>query len=80
MFVPCIIKSSRKNQHNAQIFTTALFHMLPATCFGSSLPSSGSFWIRLSYVKIEIDMVVYHIIWLIGLCVGVCTELGSTTN
>jgi hypothetical protein len=51
MFVPCIIEHSRKNQHNAQICTTALFHMLAPTCFGSSLPSSGSFWIRLSYMK-----------------------------
>jgi hypothetical protein len=34
-------------------------YMLDPTCFGSSLPSSGSFWIRLSYVKIQIDMVVY---------------------
>jgi hypothetical protein len=51
MFVPCIIKRSRKNQHNAQICTTALFHVLALTCFGNSLPSSGSFWIRLSYVK-----------------------------
>jgi hypothetical protein len=25
--------------------------MLAATCFGSSLPSSGSSWIRLGYVK-----------------------------
>jgi hypothetical protein len=25
--------------------------MLAPTCFGSSLPSLGSFWIRLSYVK-----------------------------
>jgi hypothetical protein len=32
-------------------------YMLAPTCFGSSLPSSGSFWIRLSYVKIQIDMV-----------------------
>jgi hypothetical protein len=47
------------NQHNAQICTTALFYMLAPTCFGSSLPSSGSFWISLSYVKIQIDMVVY---------------------
>jgi hypothetical protein len=46
-------------------------YMLAPTCFGSSLPSSGSFWIRLSYVKIQIDMVVYHITWLSGLCVGV---------
>jgi hypothetical protein len=35
--------------------------MLAPTCFGSSLPSSGSFRIRLNYVKIQIDMVVYHI-------------------
>jgi hypothetical protein len=59
-----IIRCGRNNQHNAQICTTALFYMLAATCFGSSLPSSGSFWIRLSYVKIQIDMVVYHIMWL----------------
>jgi hypothetical protein len=32
---------------------------LAPTCFGSSLPSSGSFWIGLSYVKIQIDMVAY---------------------
>jgi hypothetical protein len=36
-------------------------YMLAPTCFGSSLPSSGSFWIRLSYVKIQIDLVVCHI-------------------
>jgi hypothetical protein len=44
--------------------------MLAPTCFGNSLPSSGSFWIRLSYVKIQIDIVVYHIMWLSSLCVG----------
>jgi hypothetical protein len=59
MFVPCIIGRSRNNRHNSQICTTALFYMLAPTCFGSSLPSSGSFWIRMSYVKIQIDMVVY---------------------
>jgi hypothetical protein len=61
MFVPCIVRCSRNNQHNAQICTTALFYMLAPTCFGSSLSSSPSFWIRLSYVKIQVDMVVYHI-------------------
>jgi hypothetical protein len=54
MSVPCIIGRSRNNQHNAQICTTALFYMLAPTCFGSSLPSSGGFWIRLSYFKIQI--------------------------
>jgi hypothetical protein len=33
--------------------------MLDPTCFGSRLPSSGSFWIRLSYVKIQIDIDLY---------------------
>jgi hypothetical protein len=59
MSVPCIIRRSRNNEHKAQICTSALFYMLAPTCFGSSLPSSGSFWIRLSYVKIQIDLVVY---------------------
>jgi hypothetical protein len=39
-------------------------YMLAPTCFGSDLQSSGSFWIRLSYVKIQINMMVYHIMWL----------------
>jgi hypothetical protein len=34
--------------------------MLVLTFFGSSVPSLESFWIRLSYLKIQIDMVVYH--------------------
>jgi hypothetical protein len=34
-------------------------YMLAPTCFGSSLPSSGSFWIRLSYVKIQVDIDLY---------------------
>jgi hypothetical protein len=34
-------------------------YMLAPTCFGGSLLSSGSFWIRLSYMKIQIDKVVY---------------------
>jgi hypothetical protein len=71
MLVPCIIRRRSNNQHNALICTTALFYMLPPTCFGSSLPSSWSFWTGHSYGKIQIGMVVYHIMWLTGLCVGV---------
>jgi hypothetical protein len=44
---------SRNNQHYAQTCTTAPFYILAPTCFGSSLPSSGSFRIRLSYMKIQ---------------------------
>jgi hypothetical protein len=51
-------------------FALLLFYMLAATCFGRSLPSSGSFWIRLSYLKL-IDLVVDHIMWLSGMCAGV---------
>jgi hypothetical protein len=38
MFVPCIIRRSRNNEHYTQICITALFYMLAPTCFGSSLP------------------------------------------
>jgi hypothetical protein len=44
MFAPCIIRRSRNNnQHYALICTTTLFYILAHKCFGSSLPSSGSF-------------------------------------
>jgi hypothetical protein len=42
MFVPCITRRSRTNEHYALICTNPLFHILAPTCFGSSLPSSGS--------------------------------------
>jgi hypothetical protein len=71
MFVPCIIRRSINNQRYTQICTTALFYTLAPTYFGSSLPSSGSFWIRLSYMKMQVDLVVNHIMWLSGLFVGV---------
>jgi hypothetical protein len=47
-------------------------YMLAPTCFGSSLPSSGNFWTRLSYVKIQIDIVVYHIMCGYVACVTEC--------
>jgi hypothetical protein len=43
MFVPCIIRRRRNDQQYAQICTTALFYIPAPICFGSSLPSSGSF-------------------------------------
>jgi hypothetical protein len=39
-------------------------YILAPTCFGGSLSSSGSFYIHRSYAKIQIDMVVYRIMWL----------------
>jgi hypothetical protein len=61
MFIPCIVRLSRNNQQYALIYTAALFYILAPTCFDSSLPSSGSFQICLSDMKIQIDLVVYHI-------------------
>jgi hypothetical protein len=59
MFVPCIIRRSRNNQHYAQICTTPLFYILAPTCFGSSLPSSGSFLDSSELLEIQIEWVVY---------------------
>jgi hypothetical protein len=43
MFVPCIARRSINNQHYALNCTTPLFNIQAHTCFGSSLPTSGSF-------------------------------------
>jgi hypothetical protein len=87
MFVPYIISRSRNNQHYAQICTTALFYILVPIRFGSSLPSSESFWTRLSYMKIQIDLVVYHIMLVkCPVCRSIVVQsivllsLGSTTD
>jgi hypothetical protein len=63
MFVLCIIRRSRNNQHYALICTTPLFYILAPTCFGSSLPSSGSFLDPSGLFAIQIESVVYHIMW-----------------
>jgi hypothetical protein len=43
----------------ALIFTTPLFYILAPTCFGSSLPSSGSFLDPFELPEIQIEWVVY---------------------
>jgi hypothetical protein len=63
MFVPCIIRRSRNNQHYTLICTTPLFYILAPTCFGSSLPSSGSFLDPSELLEIQIEWVVYHIMF-----------------
>jgi hypothetical protein len=60
MFVPCIIRRSRNNQHYALIYTTHLFYILAPTCFGSSLQSSGSFLDPSELLETQIEQVVYH--------------------
>jgi hypothetical protein len=53
--------SIRKDQQHALICTTPLFYVLAPTCFGSSLPSSGSFLDPPELIEIQIEWVVYHI-------------------
>jgi hypothetical protein len=54
-----MMSCSRNNQHYALICTTPLFYILAPTCFGSSLPSSGSFLDPSELPEIQIDWVVY---------------------
>jgi hypothetical protein len=50
----------RNDQQYALICTTPLFYVLAPTCFGSSLPSSGSFLDPSELLEINIEWVVYH--------------------
>jgi hypothetical protein len=59
MFIPCIIRRSRNNRHYALICNTPLFYILAPTCFGSSLPSSGSFLDPYELPEMQIEWVVY---------------------
>jgi hypothetical protein len=55
MFVLCIIRRNRNNQHYALICTIPLFYILAPTSFGSSLPSSGSFLHPSDLLEIQIQ-------------------------
>jgi hypothetical protein len=72
MFIPCIIRRSRNNQHYALICTTLLFYILAPTCSGSSLPSSASFLDPSELLEIQIEWVVYHIMCGYVTCVPDC--------
>src|SRR5215471_11725488 len=80
MSVPCIIRHSRNNQHYVLICTTPLFYILAPTCFGSSLPSSGSFLDPSELLEIQIDWVVYHIMCGYVAYVPVCRGCYRTTT
>jgi hypothetical protein len=78
MFVPCIIRRSRNNQHYALISTTPLFNILAPTCFGSSLPSSGNFLDVSELHEIQIEWVVCHIMCGYVACVPDCCGSGTS--
>jgi hypothetical protein len=72
MFVLCVISRSRNYQQYALICTTALFCILAATCFGSGLPSSGSFLEPSELLEIKIEWVVCHVTCGYVACVPDC--------
>jgi hypothetical protein len=80
MFLPYIIRRSRNNQHYALNCATPLFNILALTCFGCRLPSSGSFLDPSELLEIQIEEVVYHIIYGCMPCVPVCCCSVGTTR
>jgi hypothetical protein len=72
MFVPCIILRIRNDQQYALICTIPLFYVLAPTCFGSSLPSSGSFLDPFELLEKQIEWVLYHILCGYVVCVPDC--------
>jgi hypothetical protein len=61
-----------RNQTICTDCTTPLFYVLAATCFGSILPSSGSFLDPSELPEIQIEWVVYHIMCGYVACVPDC--------
>jgi hypothetical protein len=59
MFITCVIRRSKNNQHYAMTCTTLLFYILAPTSFDSSLPSSGIFLDSSELLEIQIEYVVY---------------------
>jgi hypothetical protein len=53
-------------------YTTPLFYIRAPTCFGSSLPSSGSFLDPSELHEIQIEWVVYHTMCGYVACVPDC--------
>jgi hypothetical protein len=86
MFVPCIIRRGRNNQHYALICTAPLFYIPALTRLSSSLPSSGSFFDPSELLEIQIEWMVYeyhrmfgYVAWVPECRGSVCLSEGTTT-
>jgi hypothetical protein len=55
MLIPCIIRRIRNGQQYELICNIPLLYILAPTCFGSSLPSSGSFFNPSELLEIQIE-------------------------
>jgi hypothetical protein len=53
-FVNRSARRSINNQHNALNYITSLFNIQAPTCFGSSLPSSGSLSVPYELLEMQI--------------------------
>jgi hypothetical protein len=58
-FEHCLLLLEKTN--NMHFCTNPSFYVLAPTCFGSSLPSSGSFLDLRGLLEVQIELVVYHI-------------------
>jgi hypothetical protein len=69
------------DQQYALICNAPLFYVLAPTCFGSSLPPSGSIWDPSEVLENQIEWVIYNV-WLCDLYGGLSTNwhTGSTTD
>jgi hypothetical protein len=72
MFVPCIIRHSREQPTLHRIVPLLYsIHWLP-TCFGSSLPASGSILDPSGLLERQIKQVIYHIMYVYMAWVSEC--------
>jgi hypothetical protein len=62
----------RNNQQYSLICATTLLYVLAPTYFGNSLPSSGSFLDPSEFRVIQIEWVVYHMMYGYVTCVPKC--------
>jgi hypothetical protein len=71
LFVPCILDVVEMTNNMHWLYQSFILYTAP-TCFGSSLPSSGSFLDPSELLEIEIERVVYHIMCGYVACVPKC--------
>jgi hypothetical protein len=82
MFVPCIAGLCIENQHRALGFVNVFITNAAPTCFGTYVPSSGSFFVLVSTCKLRQLCTASGNVNLCALCAGLwcCTVLWETPH